>query len=217
MNKYKIALLIIWVAALTLGPVAVLKGVSASYLLKNPTVLFSTIQRIAALMTFVALFFYIVLDFLKTRLANNFKNWISNFILFDEFISFLFIAVYQFSFLLVNYFARHGLDPFYVFTDVCVLCANKFEAFNTLARVSFWLLAASNIAWIFKDSSKWLKTNWEKLQTLNYLSFFLMGALLFFTVPGAIKSPFVFFYTSAITIAIVLTASMVFKFVKSLV
>jgi len=52
----------------------------------------------------------------------------------------LLVIVHPLSFVLINYMVKGAIDPFYVFTDICVLCKNIYETTYTFGRIAFWLI-----------------------------------------------------------------------------
>lgn len=216
MNKYKITFLIIWILLLSLAPITVFSNTSIPLIMKNPTVMLNMIQRIVGLLAFTLLFIQIILGAFMPRLVDKFGGWIFNFHVFQGILVYLLIFAHPAVFVVFNYFAHHNIDPFYVFTDICVLCSNKFELFYSLGRVSFWLITLSVFAGLFRTATPWLRVNWKKIHILNYLSFVLISLHSLFVGTDIGTFPFSFFHGPAMAIVAGVIIYKLFKFVKQL-
>ena len=67
-------------------------------------------------------------------------------------------------------------DPFYVYTDFCVLCDGTYEHLVNLGRIAFYITTLTVLTAKFKNYlSEWIKNNWRKLHVLNYVAFYLVS------------------------------------------
>jgi DMSO/TMAO reductase YedYZ heme-binding membrane subunit len=94
-------------------------------------------------------------------------------------IIFLLMLTHLLLFVLLNFKLKGVIDPFYVFTDFCLMCPKLTEFYYTLGRVSFWLMSLTVLAAVLRNEPWWRK-NWRKFHRLNYVVFLLMAAYLFF-------------------------------------
>lgn len=139
MHKYfKYIYWIIWLGLVILGPYTILKTPISSTL--------NLLERVSGVIVFSLLFIQIVL-----------KKNINPLIYLLVFIHPLFLFVF-------NYKVFHTLDPFYIFTQVCLLCKTNLELFYTFGRLGFWFLTLAVFA-----------ANWQKLYFVNYVVFFLVA------------------------------------------
>jgi hypothetical protein len=112
--------------------------------------------------------------------------------------------------LLTVYFTKliYGkLDPFYPFTDMCVLCPLR-DQIITLGRLAFWAYLAA-IGAVILRATPWFKENWQKVSALTYVAFILAVAHMFLIDSDARTSPFILGY-------IILTLIVVINGVKQL-
>ncbi len=158
----------ILIGLLSLVPLAVLPSANLPAVLKFPALSVNLVQRVLGLTIFVLMFWQIWTERLD--------SWVFIYTL---------VVLNLLFFGLANYFAGHGLDPFYVFTDVCVLCSNRFELLYTLGRLVFWLLTISVFAGLFKVKGKF--------SALNYAAFLLIGIQGFFLWIDFRTPPFFYF------------------------
>ncbi|HET7098945.1 MAG TPA: hypothetical protein VFI61_01775 [Patescibacteria group bacterium] len=213
--KNKIIFYTLWLLLLSLGPIVVFKNTpSVDLIMKNPTVMFNVVQRIVGLSAFTLLFVQIILGSFMTKLATRFGGWIFSFHIFEGILIYGLIILHPTLFVIFNYFAGHGIDPFYVFTEVCVLCRNRFELFYTLGRVSFWLISISVFAGLFRTATPWLRVNWKKLHVINFLSFILISIHSIGVGTDIGTFPFSFFHGPAIAIISGIIVYKLYKYFK---
>lgn len=74
-----------------------------------------------------------------------------------------------------RYLYNSDFDPFYVYTDACVLCDGIYEHYINLGRIGFYFVTIAVIAAKFKYVNSWLKDNWRKLHLLNYVAFYAVS------------------------------------------
>lgn len=139
----------------------------------NPVFILTAIQRVTALWAFIMLTFQIVTGARMTKLTERFGGWVFKYHTWEGRIAYGFIFIHLISLLLVNYISKHILDPFYVFSDFCLLCETKTELFYTFGRIAFWLFTAAVIAAVVR-TRPWWRQNWRNFHILNYLAFFLI-------------------------------------------
>ncbi len=201
---------IVWLVLVSLGPIAVFQNTSIALMVKNPTVMMNVLQRIFGLLAFTMLFVQIILGAFMFRLTEKFGGWIFKFHIFQGILIYFLIILHPLSMVLFKYFAHKGIDPFYVFTDICVLCSNKFELFFTLGRISFWLFTLSVFAGLFRTATPWLRNNWKKVHVLNYLSFILIALHSLFVGTDIGTFPFSWFHGPA---TVIIVGILIYKFV----
>lgn len=67
-------------------------------------------------------------------------------------------------------------DPFYVYTDLCVLCNGTYEYFVNFGRIAFYITTVTVITARFKSYlANWIKNNWRKLHIINYVAFYFVS------------------------------------------
>lgn len=90
-------------------------------------------------------------------------------------LAYTFIFMHPVLMVVYKYLYSSKLDPFYVFTDVCVLCDGVYEYYINFGRLAFYLLTTAVIAAKFRKISEWLNNNWRKLHILNYVAFYFVS------------------------------------------
>jgi len=127
----------------------------------------NTIQRITGIIAFT-------LITLQIFLSSNRK--FTKFHMLNGILAYTFIFVHPIMMILYRYSYMGDFDPFYVYTDVCVLCNGEYEHFVNLGRIAFYLVTITVLTAKFRDKiHKWVGKNWRKLHILNYLVFYLVS------------------------------------------
>lgn len=201
-NK-KLALVVILLVVLGLGPYTVISRYPLTSISSDPAKLASYFQRIIGLVFITLIFFQVVFARFKKVLTQKFglRADLTTVVLAAP--SFFAITFYHFLYMYFIFKIKGIFDPFYVFTEVCLLCTNRFELLYTLARVSFWLVTASFLAFIF-DTSLVSKKSKKWFEYLNYLAFYFFSLHFYLIESDAQNAPFSwFFYATLFSITLV--------------
>ena len=132
------------------------------------------VQRISALMAFIVISIPIPLGGFMDKLKSKLGNWLQEFYFTNSALLFFLILIHPISYFLFLTIARHTFDPFYIFSDFCLLCPTRNDLFLTFGRVSFWFLLLITISVLFRKSD-WWKKNRKNIQLLNYIIFPLIA------------------------------------------
>lgn len=89
------------------------------------------------------------------------------------FIILIVIIIHSLLTILMNFKLKGVLDPFYVYTDICIICKNSVEYSNTLGRISFWVLVTILILLLTKTND-WFENNYKKIYLLFYVTLFIL-------------------------------------------
>jgi predicted ferric reductase len=208
----KIIFYLIWLLVISIGPLTVLKVTPLSYALTTPTLTINFFQRIVGLLAFSMLFWQIILGTFMQRLTEKLGGWIFKFHVLEGAVAYTLVLLHPLLFVLFNFKTKGIFDPFYVFTDVCVLCANKLEFLYTLGRVGFWLITLAVVAAELR-TQPWLRIHWRKFHIFNYFAFLLVAVHARGVGTDVRFVPFVWFYWIAV-IAVVLTIFYKFLYPK---
>lgn len=199
--KQKIIFFGVWILILSIGPYTLIKNTSPELLVQNRVFLFNFLQRLTGLLAFSLIFVQIMLGSFMNKWIEKFGGWIFKFHVIEGIFAYLFILSHPLFFVLINYKLKGTFDPFYVFTDFCVLCQNKLELYYTFGRVAFWLITIAVLAAELR-TQPWLLRNWRKFHILSYFAFFFV-ALHSWNVGSDIASkPFIWFYWTATILVI---------------
>lgn len=174
MKSSTLLFFLVWFILIFLGPLTVIRNTPISLLMSNQLILINFLQRFAATLAFSMLFTQIVLGAFMDRWIERFGGWVFKFHVTQGAIIYTLILSHALLFVLFNYKAGGRFDPFYVFTDLCVLCSNKTEFFYNLGRIGFWLITLAVVAAKLR-TQPWLRTHWRKLHILNYLAFIVIA------------------------------------------
>jgi hypothetical protein len=164
----------LWLVLLSLAPITILKSIDLPYTIAHPLVLVNVFQRFVGLMAFTLIFWQLMLGAYMQRWTEKFGGWVLRFHITEGIIIYLLVLLHPIFFMLLNYFYGLGFDPFYVFTQICVICKQQ-ELYYTLGRISFWLVNVTVFAGLFRMSTPFMRANWKKFHVLNYLVFLLIG------------------------------------------
>ncbi|QQG41187.1 MAG: hypothetical protein HYV90_03340 [Candidatus Woesebacteria bacterium] len=213
--KNKILFFLVWLGALSLVPISILSNTPLSRALTNYSTISNFVQRFLGLTAFTLLFFQIVLGAFMEKWTNKFGGWIFRFHIIEGVLIYILIILHPLSFMFFNYFTRHGLDPFFVFTYFCVLCPTRIDFYQTLGRVSFWLINITVWAGLLRATTPYMRVNWRKFHILNYLVFVLIGAHSIGIGTDIGTPPFSFFHGPALAVVGFIIISKIFVFAKT--
>ncbi|MDP3918166.1 MAG: hypothetical protein Q8Q30_03270 [Candidatus Woesebacteria bacterium] len=90
-------------------------------------------------------------------------------------LAYTFVFLHPVLMIFFRYFLYQKIDPFYVFTDVCLLCNNVYEYYINFGRIAFYAVTTAIIAVKFRTVNDWLKIHWRKLHMLNYVAFYAVS------------------------------------------
>lgn len=213
------AFLFVWALPLALIPFTVLKVTPLPVAMQYPATITHFIQRILGLTAFTLVFWQIILGSYMVKLTEKLGGWVFKFHITEGIFLYGIIVLHPVSFVFFNYFAGKGIDPFYVFTQVCVLCPNLLEFYYSLGRISFWLLTIAVFVAFFRTATPYFRYYWRRFHVLNYLVFLLIGIHSFGVGTDMGTFPFSLFYGPAIFIVscIILFKGLprLYRFVKS--
>ncbi len=194
-------LILIWLLLLLSGPIAILTKTPLSIVTKDVVQLINLLQRITALIAFSAIFTQIVIGAHLSKLSKVFGSWINKFHIFQGIVAYVFVLVHPFLFVVFNFKTRGTIDPFYVFTDFCLLCPRPYELYYSFGRIAFWLISLTILTAIIK-SEVWWRKNWRKFHILNYFIFFLIAVHAWFLGTDIVGTSFVYIFWLGVTAVI---------------
>lgn len=146
--------------------------------------------------------------------TNKLGGWIFNFHINEGIAVYALIILHPITFMIFNHFIGKGWDPFFVFTDFCVLCKTNIDLFYTLGRLSFWLLNVSVWAGLLRMSTPFMRVNWRKFHILNYVIFLLIGVHSIGIGTDVGTPPFSFFHGPALAVVTGIIIYKLFIFFK---
>lgn len=190
-------LILTWLLILLSGPIVILTKIPFFVVTKDVALLINLLQRITALIAFSALFTQIIIGSYISKLSKIFGSWIKKFHIFQGIVSYAFVLAHPLLFVIFNFKTRGTIDPFYVFTDFCLLCPRPFELYFSFGRIAFWLISLAILAAVIK-SEAWWRENWRKFHILNYFAFFLIAVHAWFSGTDIASTSFIYIYWFAI-------------------
>ena len=182
------------------------RGTSFSSIVRNRILLTIFFQRITGVMAFIFLFYQIVIGAFIDYLKKHLGEWILKLHFIFGLATSIFLIIHPFFLMIFNYFTRNIIDPFYVFSDICLLCINSYEFFLTLGRIAFWLALSMMTAIVVRKSKGW-ELQSRKFHHLNYFIFFLVAIHMRFINVEILRFPLKYFY-----LFMVITVSFIFIF-----
>lgn len=207
--------ILIWLGLLAIGPYTGLNAVSIPLIKSDFGKLITFLLKISGLILFTLLFIQIVLGGFLDFWGKVLGKWIYKFHIFQGLLTSLLIVLHPLFLLIFRFLISKKIDPFYIYTDVCVLCENSHEFYLNFGRIAFWLILITTITAILRFRSSLFKTIWRKLHLLNYLIFFLILIHLQFG-SLVIYKPFSIFYPAAALIVVLIIVFKLFSYFKSL-
>jgi predicted ferric reductase len=165
----------IWTVLIIISVVTLFRVTPLSFALSNSTRLTSFMERGLGLIAFNLLFVQIILGAFMEKFSKKFGNWIFNFHAAEGILVYLFVFIHVFTYVLLNYFSGHGLDPYVAFINICLLCKTPYDYYLTAGRISFWILSVGVLAAILRKFSPWFINHWRKFHVVNYFVFILMA------------------------------------------
>ncbi len=185
------------------GPVTVILNTKWNLLPMSNILVATTIQRMAGLVAFTLLFIQILLGsslnkWLKILGAKAYKYHI-----IIGTLAYMAIFIHPLMYLYLRFDATKILDPFFIYSEFCILCETKDDLYLTFGRVSFWLITAAVLAAIGRTYVS-LRQNWRYIHILNYIAFFFVAYHAMKLGTDTFSPPFVIVYYSAIVIVTVI-------------
>lgn len=191
----KIIFWAIWLTLVSLGLYTICKTVNFTILFSNYSLTLNFLERVSGVFIFTLLFIQIILGAYMQELTKRFGSWIFKVHAIQGPVIYLLAIIHPMFLLVFNYKVFHTIDPFYIYTQACLLCKSWQELFYTFGRLAFWFLAIGVLA-----------ANWKKLHLINYVVFFFAALHGWFVGSDFHLSPLKFFYWLSIA-AVFLTAA----------
>ncbi len=216
--KIKIAFGVVFIFLLLLlfsGPYTVLVTSAFSLIKGNPTLLTLYLQRIFGLIAFALLFIQLVMINFEDFFRKIFNDRLEKLHCAFGIILLLLVVAHAFLFLVFLGKIKGVYDPFYIFTDYCVLCRNYAEYFINLGRVSVTLMLITGLAAVFRKVKE-MKKYWRQTHVLMYLTFPLVSVHLYVLGSDAKSTPFFYFYILANAVALFIIAKKSVQLVKKM-
>lgn len=208
----KLLFYLIWLAVLLVGPYAVFTNTPLSVVMENQVLLVNFLQRLVGVIAFSLVFSQVMIGSLMTPLTQKLGGFIYKFHVTEGILTYLLILTHPLLFILFNYKVGSGVDPFYVFTDICVICKPQIEYYYTFGRVAFWFLTIAVGAAYFRTHPL-LRLHWFKFHILNFLAFYLIALHAYFVGTDTHGGPFKWFFWGAI---LTVTGTILYKTLRPL-
>lgn len=133
------------------------------------------LQRITGLTAFALIFIQIVLGSNMDYWKSKFGTWPLKIHTTNGLIAYTFIFLHPLLMVLYVYSYSSNFDPFYVYTDVCLLCDGTYEYYINFGRLAFLSATVAVTAGLFRGANLWMRQNWRKLHILNYFAFYFVS------------------------------------------
>ena len=189
----KLVFYAVWFLLIFVGLYAVKTNSDLALVIHSRSALANFSQRIFGILVYILMFWQVILGSNMQWWTEKFGGWVFKFHIYEGVFVYLFMLIHTFSFLLFNYFLYQKFDPIFVYFDVCLLCKTTADYFYTIGRISFWLLTITVFAGLFRASTPFMRANWRKFHTLNYLVFLLTGVHAYFLGTDFFTKPFFYF------------------------
>lgn len=107
---------------------------------------------------------------------------------------YLFIFIQPILVILSRYIFNSDLDPFYMYTDLCVLCDGRGEFIINFLRIAFYAVSIAIFAPVFGYLDKTIKRYEKYLRYFYFVGFYSLSLYLFNSGPIIKASWFVLFF-----------------------
>ena len=107
---------------------------------------------------------------------------------------YLFIFIQPILIILSRYIFNSDMDPFYMYTDLCVLCDGRGEFIINFLRISFYAVSIAVFAPIFGYFDKTIKKYEKYLSYFYYVGFYSLSLYLYNSGPLTKPKLFILFY-----------------------
>lgn len=175
-TRMKKILFIVTLIILVSVPIfTIFKAFDPSFVLEYPTRITNFIERGLGLIVFNLLFVQIILGAFVEKFAKKLGQWVFKFHTFNGIFVYLLVFLHAFSYVMINYFSGHGMDPYVAFINVCLICKEPANYYLTIGRISFWILTIGVFAAIFRKYNSWFSRNWRNLHIVNYIVFIFVA------------------------------------------
>ncbi len=189
-NKFLgLSIVAAWTISIGIGVYSIFSATPLN-VIKSPTILTNLLQRVTGIVAFILLFYQILFGAFMPYLAEKTGGIIYKIHIYQGVLIYTLILAHPVFFLLFNHFAGRGVDPYYVFSQVCFICQSKGEAYYTFGRISFWLINITVFAGLFRTINHFMRVNWKKFHLLNYPVFVLVGIHGYFVGSDFSTQPF---------------------------
>lgn len=210
----KILFIVVWLLILSLGPITIYQNTPISNLFLSNSAIANTLQRFLGLTAFSLLFIQIVLGFFMDKAERFFGKWLFKFHIIQGILIYFLIILHGLAFVYFNYVIFQRFDPFYIFIDVCALCASRLDHYYNLGRIGFWFITFVVLAGLFKSFNLWMKKNWRNVHYLNYIAFLFIGVHAYFVGDDITKISYSYFHRIGMAIILMLSLVKLLKFLK---
>jgi hypothetical protein len=129
----------------------------------------------------------IALGLLAVQISTNTNKKLFTFFMY------LFVLIQPFLIILARYIFNSDLDPFYMFTDMCVLCGNRVEYTVNFLRIAFYAVSVAVFVPLIKNYDNFLKKYWKYSVLFFFVGFYALSIYVFNSSP-LIKSNLFLFY-----------------------
>lgn len=155
--------------------------------------LINLLQRITGIAAFSLITLQIFLSTNRKYLKFHMLNGI---------LAYTFIFLHPILMIVYRYLYTSKIDPFYVYTDLCVLCDGMYETYVNLGRIAFYLLTLAvfvakfrkGALFLGKKTSDWIVLNWRKLHVINYVAFYFVSFHAINIGTESLNKVFIFFF-----------------------
>jgi hypothetical protein len=107
---------------------------------------------------------------------------------------YLFVFIQPILVVLSRYIFNSDLDPFYMYTDICVLCDGRGEYIINFLRISFYATSIAVFANFLPYIDRWFKKNWHFFKYFYFVGFYTLSIYLYNSGPLTKPKLFTLFF-----------------------
>lgn len=202
-------ILIIFVAA-----VVWLNTLPITRSLTNPVFLLGYMQRLTALLAFIMMADQIITGTFMPRITEKLGGWFFQYHITLGAITYALIIAHPLLYLINLTYATRSFDPFYIFSDFCVICVTVDQLYISLGRIGFWLAIVAGLAAIFRVKIFQIRAYWKYIHIINYVAFFMIAIHAWFVGSDVSSTAFLYLYilvVGGVILTLLIKAGSIFK------
>ena len=206
-NRKKLIFYLLYFSSFLIIPYVLFSNTPFSLVISNKFIFVGFLQRLFGLLAFMALFYQIILGAYMVRITEKLGAFIYDLHISQGVVIYITILLHPLLLVVYKYMSGKGLDPIYVFAQICLICQNKGELYYTFGRVAFWLINITVFVGLLRTLNPFLRANWKKVHVLNYIVFFAVGVHGYFVGSDFSLKPFLYFviFSTAVVFYILIT------------
>lgn len=205
-NVYYFALF----CSLAVGLYTILSITPSKVILLNSNTILTFLQRLFGLWAFTLLFFQVILGSYMFKVAQRLGSWVHKVHITQGLFAYALTFFHPFVYFIILAETSKKINPFYIYTDFCILCKTRPELFSSFGRVSFWVLTLTVTAALLRTMPIF-RNKWKFFHYLNYVAFFAVGIHAWGIGSDVHTPPYLWFHVGAMVVVSLIVLAKLWK------